>query len=51
MKKIFLFILLGALLNAEAQLPKLRISANKRFFTTADGKPFSGWAIQDGYYS
>ena len=50
MKKILLFILLGSLLNAEAQLPKLKISANKRFFTTADGKPFfwlgdTGWLL------
>ncbi|HEV8272743.1 MAG TPA: glycoside hydrolase family 140 protein [Chitinophagaceae bacterium] len=50
MKRLFLFILLGSLLNAEAQLPKLKISSNKRFFTTADGKPFfwlgdTGWLL------
>ena len=47
---MFLFIMLASLLNAQAQLPKLKISANKRFFTTADGKPFfwlgdTGWLL------
>jgi hypothetical protein len=50
MKKILLFILLGFLLNTNAQLPLLKISANKRFFQTADGKPFfwlgdTGWLL------
>ena len=50
MKKIFLIILLGSLLNAEAQLPLLKISANKRFFVTEDNKPFfwlgdTGWLL------
>ena len=38
------------MLNANAQLPLLKISANKRFFQTADGKPFfwlgdTGWLL------
>jgi hypothetical protein len=50
MKKIFLIILLGSLLNAEAQLPLLKISANKRFFVTGNNKPFfwlgdTGWLL------
>ena len=50
MKKILLTILLGSLLEADAQLPLLKISANKRFFQTADGKPFfwlgdTGWLL------
>jgi hypothetical protein len=50
MKNIFLIILLGSLLNAEAQLPLLKVSANKRFFQTAGGKPFfwlgdTGWLL------
>ena len=50
MKKIILTILLGSLLKADAQLPVLKISANKRFFQTADGKPFfwlgdTGWLL------
>ena len=50
MKKIFSIILFGALLNADVQLPLLKISANKRFFQTADGKPFfwlgdTGWLL------
>ncbi len=50
MKRILLIILLGLLLKAEAQLPLLKISANKRFFQTADGKPFfwlgdTGWLL------
>ena len=50
MKRIVLTILLGSLLTADAQLPVLKISANKRFFQTADGKPFfwlgdTGWLL------
>ena len=50
MKKILLIILLGSLLNADAQLPQLKVSANKRFFQTAGGKPFfwlgdTGWLL------
>jgi len=49
-KKILLIILLGSLLNADAQLPQLKVSANKRFFQTAGGKPFfwlgdTGWLL------
>jgi len=50
MKKIFLIILLGSLLNADAQLPLLKISGNKRFFVTGNNKPFfwlgdTGWLL------
>lgn len=50
MKKVFSFILLAIMLNAEAQVQLLKISANKRFFQTADGKPFfwlgdTGWLL------
>ena len=50
MRKLLLIILFGCMLNAEAQLPMLKISANKRFFQTADGKPFfwlgdTGWLL------
>ncbi len=50
MKRILLTILLCSLLKADAQLPLLKISANKRFFQTADGKPFfwlgdTGWLL------
>jgi hypothetical protein len=49
-KKFLLIILLGSLLNADAQLPQLKVSANKRFFQTAGGKPFfwlgdTGWLL------
>jgi hypothetical protein len=49
-KKFLLIILLGSLLKVDAQLPQLKISANKRFFQTADGKPFfwlgdTGWLL------
>jgi len=49
-KKFLLIILLGSLLKAGAQLPQLKVSANKRFFQTADGKPFfwlgdTGWLL------
>ena len=50
MKRIALIILLVSLLKADAQLPSLKISANKRFFQTADGMPFfwlgdTGWLL------
>ena len=50
MKKIFPAILLCFFINANAQLPLLKISANKRFFQTAEGKPFfwlgdTGWLL------
>lgn len=50
MKKFLFIILLGFLLKADAQLPQLKVSANKRFFQTADGKPFfwlgdTGWLL------
>jgi hypothetical protein len=49
MRKFFTTILLISLLQADAQ-PLLKISANKRFFQTADGKPFfwlgdTGWLL------
>ncbi|HEY5774008.1 MAG TPA: glycoside hydrolase family 140 protein, partial [Chitinophagaceae bacterium] len=49
-KKSLLIILLCSLIKADAQLPQLKISANKRFFQTADGKPFfwlgdTGWLL------
>ena len=50
MKKILLIILVGSLLITDAQLPQLKVSANKRFFQTAGGKPFfwlgdTGWLL------
>jgi len=50
MKKFFSVILIAAWVNADCQLPLLKISANKRFFQTADGKPFfwlgdTGWLL------
>jgi hypothetical protein len=50
MKKISTIICLLASLFAGAQVQQLRISANKRFFQTADGKPFfwlgdTGWLL------
>jgi len=49
-KKFLFIILLGFLFKADAQLPQLKVSANKRFFQTADGKPFfwlgdTGWLL------
>jgi len=49
-KKILLIILVGSLLITDAQLPQLKVSANKRFFQTAGGKPFfwlgdTGWLL------
>src|SRR5258705_5096620 len=50
MKKTLLITLSGLLLNAGAQLPLLKVSANKRFFQTTNGKPFfwlgdTGWLL------
>ena len=50
MKKLATIILLLSMVQSHAQLPLLRISANKRFFQTADGKPFfwmgdTGWLL------
>lgn len=50
MKKILLIILLGSLLNAEAQLPWLKVSASKRYFVTGNNQPFfwlgdTGWLL------
>jgi hypothetical protein len=50
MKKIISFILLLCFLHTDAQVKQLKISANKRFFSTADGKPFfwlgdTGWLL------
>jgi hypothetical protein len=50
MRIFFATILLLFLLRADAQVPLLKISSNKRFFQTADGKPFfwlgdTGWLL------
>ena len=50
MKKVIITILFFSLLHAEAQVPQLKVSSNKRFFQTADGKPFfwlgdTGWLL------
>ncbi len=50
MKKYFTIALLFAALVTDAQMQPLKIAANKRFFTTADGKPFfwlgdTGWLL------
>ncbi len=50
MKKLLLIILLGSVLNAEAQLPLIKISADKRYFVTGNNKPFfwlgdTGWLL------
>src|SRR5687767_5173669 len=50
MKKLFLIILLGSLVNAEAQLPLLKVSASKRYFVTGNNQPFfwlgdTGWLL------
>jgi hypothetical protein len=50
MEKIFTIALLFITVFAEAQLQQLKLSANKRFFQTADGKPFfwlgdTGWLL------
>lgn len=49
-RKLLLIILLIAGLQAGAQVQQLRLSPNKRFFQTADGKPFfwlgdTGWLL------
>src|SRR4051812_34173951 len=50
MKKLLLVIWLVSLFNVKAQMSLLKISSNKRFFQTADGKPFfwlgdTGWLL------
>jgi Protein of unknown function (DUF4038)/Putative collagen-binding domain of a collagenase len=50
MKKYFTITLLFAALLSHAQMQPLKISANKRFIITADGKPFfwlgdTGWLL------
>ena len=50
MKKFLASILFFSMLQANAQLQQLKVSANKRFFQTADGKPFfwlgdTGWLL------
>ena len=50
MKKILLIILLGSFLHAEAQLPLIKISDNKRYFVTGNNQPFfwlgdTGWLL------
>ncbi|HEX6847870.1 MAG TPA: glycoside hydrolase family 140 protein [Chitinophagaceae bacterium] len=50
MKKLFVSILFISMLRLDAQLPPLKVSANKRFFQTAAGKPFfwlgdTGWLL------
>ena len=50
LKKLILGVLFVSGLNSFAQLPLLKISSNKRFFTTTDGKPFfwlgdTGWLL------
>jgi Protein of unknown function (DUF4038)/Putative collagen-binding domain of a collagenase len=50
MKKYFTTALLFAALCSDAQLQPLKISANKRYFQTGDGKPFfwlgdTGWLL------
>jgi hypothetical protein len=50
MKKYFSIALLFAILFSNAQPPALKISANKRFFATKNGKPFfwlgdTGWLL------
>lgn len=49
-KKIFLAIVFLASMNAFSQMQPLKISANKRYFATKDGKPFfwlgdTGWLL------
>lgn len=50
MKKYFTIALLLATFTSNAQLQQLKISANKRYFQTKDGKPFfwlgdTGWLL------
>jgi hypothetical protein len=49
-KKIFVIILICSVFCTTAQVQQLKISANKRFLQTADGKPFfwlgdTGWLL------
>ena len=50
MRKLFVFILFLWSCNSNTHLPLLKVSADKRFFQTADGKPFfwlgdTGWLL------
>lgn len=50
MKKYFTIVFLFAAMISHAQLQPLKISANKRYFQTGDGKPFfwmgdTGWLL------
>ena len=50
MKKKFTIAMLLMVLFSQAQMQQLKVSANKRFFQTADGKPFfwigdTGWLL------
>ena len=55
MRKIFFYILMFVMVSGvssaqENRLPMLKISSNKRFFSTSDGKPFfwlgdTGWLL------
>src|SRR5579862_8307743 len=50
LKNIFFIFLLGLAGGAFAQLPRLRVSDDKHFLVTADGKPFfwlgdTGWEL------
>lgn len=50
MKKCILLFCLLAVLTSEAQLPLIKISSDKRHFSTSDGKPFfwlgdTGWLL------
>src|SRR6187549_1177214 len=50
MKRIITIVFMLMTVVADAQLQQLKISANKRFFQTADGKPFfwlgdTGWLL------
>ena len=47
----FLLLMIAGAVTVNVQLPALKISDNHRFLVTADGKPFSGWAIRPGNYS
>lgn len=50
MKRIITTVLVLLTIIMQAQLPALKVSANKRYFQTADGKPFfwlgdTGWLL------
>ncbi|MGB8193207.1 MAG: DUF4038 domain-containing protein [Chitinophagaceae bacterium] len=50
LRLLIILILFTGLLQAQQQLPALKISANKKYFQTADGKPFfwlgdTGWLL------